>query len=72
MFNRPLFGILDYVRHDGVLVLADSGGTKQGPTRLYDPFADAVTAIVDNATGDFDLGWLGSKDRHPRSLAGTR
>lgn len=49
--------------HGDVLVLADGGGTKQGPTRLYDPFGEALTAIVDNATGDFDLGWLGSKDR---------
>lgn len=49
--------------HGDTLMTADGGGTKQGQTLSYDPFGQALTTLVDNLSGDADLGWLGSKDR---------
>lgn len=58
--------------HGDTLMTADGGGTKQGPTLSYDPFGQALTNLVDNLTGDADLGWLGSKDRLTEHLSSVQ
>ena len=35
-----------------------------GPTRTYDPYRQALTALPDNSARGFDYGWLGSAERH--------
>jgi RHS repeat-associated protein len=51
--------------HGDVFAAADSSGAKQGPTRAYDAYGEALNGPPDNLVGDFDLGWQG---RHFRAL----
>lgn len=56
--------------HGDTMLLADGSGTKQGPTFRYDPFGQPLTAAPDNLTGNFDYGWLGSKQRGTEHAGG--
>lgn len=49
--------------HGDVVAQADGAGTKIGVTLTYDPFGSPLSGQPDNATGNFDFGWLGSKFR---------
>ncbi len=51
--------------HGDIVVTANTAGVKQGPTRAYDPYGQALTttAEVDNSAGEFDYGWLGEHQR---------
>ena len=51
--------------HGDVVVTTDNTGTKQGPTRAYDPYGQPLTtaAEIDNSAGEFDYGWLGEHQR---------
>ncbi|HTO00918.1 MAG TPA: hypothetical protein VL068_09615, partial [Microthrixaceae bacterium] len=51
--------------HGDVVITTDDTGTKQGPTRVYDPYGQTltVTAELDNSVGEFDYGWLGEHQR---------
>ncbi|MGH9152293.1 MAG: PA14 domain-containing protein [Acidimicrobiales bacterium] len=56
--------------HGDVMATADNLGLKQGPTRNYDPFGQALSGIPDNSAGNMDYGWLGQPQR-PTEHAGT-
>jgi RHS repeat-associated protein len=56
--------------HGDVMAVADSNGLKQGATKTYDPFGQALAGLPDNSSGNFDYGWLGSAQR-PIEHAGT-
>ncbi len=49
--------------HGDIVAQADAVGSKLGSTRTYDPFGSPLNGHVDNATGNFDYGWLGSNFR---------
>ena len=59
--------------HGDVVVTTDNTGTKQGPTRAYDPFGQSLTttAEIDNSTGEFDYGWLGEHQRQLEHQTGA-
>ena len=50
--------------------VANSTGVKQGATRYYDPYGQALTGIVDNSGGEYDYGWLGQHQRGLEHQAG--
>jgi RHS repeat-associated protein len=59
--------------HGDIVANADSIGAKQGNTITYDPFGQVTSTqpLPDDETGNFDYGWLGSKQRqteHEASL----
>jgi RHS repeat-associated protein len=51
--------------HGDLTLTTDSTGTKQGPTRTWDPWGNplTVTAEEDNSTGQLDYGWEGKAQR---------
>jgi RHS repeat-associated protein len=50
--------------HGDIVVTADQTGTKQGPTRVYDPYGNSLTGTTpDNSAGNLDYGWLGQHQR---------
>ncbi|MCU1460945.1 MAG: hypothetical protein JWO37_1020 [Acidimicrobiales bacterium] len=49
--------------HGDVMAVADASGAKVGATLTYDPFGQALAGVPDNASGNYDFGWLGSKQR---------
>jgi RHS repeat-associated protein len=52
--------------HGDVAATADQSGTKVGPTFVSDPFGNNLTGsneMPENAVGELDNGWLGSKQR---------
>jgi len=49
--------------HGDVVVTADGTGTQVGTKRSYDPFGQALAGLADNSAGNFDYGWLRSKER---------
>src|SRR5207245_6179885 len=58
--------------HGDVMATADGSGAKQGATASYDPYGQALGAVPDNSSGNFDYGWLGQHQRpleHEASLA---
>ncbi len=59
--------------HGDVVVTTDNTGTKQGPTRAYDPYGQPLTtaAEIDNSTGEFDYGWLGEHQRQLEHQTGA-
>jgi RHS repeat-associated protein len=63
--TRPEGNVWSYPNTHGDLVAtADQSGTKQGPTRVYDPSGNPVTGDVpDNSAGNLDYGWLGQHQR---------
>jgi RHS repeat-associated protein len=56
--------------HGDVVATANSTGVKQGATRNYDPFGEALGGVPDNSAGNFDFGWLGSHQRVIEAEAG--
>ena len=54
--------------HGSITATANDAGTKQGPTRTYDPDGNPLAGIPNNADGNFDFGWLG---QHQRGLDHT-
>ena len=54
--------------HGSITATANDTGTKQGPTRTYDPDGNPLAGIPNNADGNFDFGWLG---QHQRGLDHT-
>lgn len=53
------------------MATANSSGAKQGSTRSYGPFGEAVDDVPDNSDGKFDYGWLGSLQRPVETEAGV-
>jgi RHS repeat-associated protein len=49
--------------HGDVMTVANSSGVKQGSTFISDPFGQSLNGTPDNAAGNMDYGWLGSKTR---------
>lgn len=49
--------------HGDVTATTDQTGTKQGPTRRYDPYGNALDGLPDNSADDYDNGWLGQHQR---------
>jgi RHS repeat-associated protein len=45
------------------MTVANSSGVKQGSTFISDPFGQSLNGTPDNAAGNMDYGWLGSKTR---------
>lgn len=58
--------------HGSISATADDTGTKQGPTRVYDPDGNPLSGLPDNATGNFDYGWLGQHQRGVDHTPGLR
>ncbi|MCC6227060.1 MAG: hypothetical protein IT195_11735, partial [Microthrixaceae bacterium] len=51
--------------HGDLALTTDTTGTKQGPTRVWDPWGKplTITAEQDNSTGQLDYGWHGAAQR---------
>jgi RHS repeat-associated protein len=50
--------------HGDFVATADQAGVKQGQTTNYDPYGNLISGtLLDNATGNFDYGWLGQHQR---------
>jgi RHS repeat-associated protein len=50
--------------HGDIVATANSSGVKQGATRAYDPYGQAISGEVpDNSSGNYDYGWLGQHER---------
>lgn len=51
--------------HGDLALTTDAAGTKQGPTRVWDPWGKqlTVTAEQDNSSGQMDYGWHGTAQR---------
>jgi RHS repeat-associated protein len=58
--------------HGDVAATTSASGVKQGDTRLYDPFGEALTELPDNAEGSNDYAWLGTHQRGFESELGIR
>jgi len=56
--------------HGDVMAVANGSGLKQGLTRTYDPFGQALGELPDNSEGNFDYGWLGQHQRGSEHAAG--
>lgn len=56
--------------HGDVMATANASGVKQGSTLTYDPYGQPLVATPDNAAGNMDYGWLGSKSRPDEHEAG--
>ncbi|MGH2759141.1 MAG: RHS repeat-associated core domain-containing protein, partial [Actinomycetota bacterium] len=56
--------------HGDVFAVANATGIKDGSTRHYDPFGEALGAVPDNSAGSFDHGWLGQHQRPFEAEAG--
>ncbi|HVV36600.1 MAG TPA: RHS repeat-associated core domain-containing protein, partial [Acidimicrobiales bacterium] len=49
--------------HGDTTATADATGAKNGSTLTYDPFGQQLAGTPDNSDGNYDYGWLGSKQR---------
>jgi RHS repeat-associated protein len=49
--------------HGDILFQADQSGNKTTSNFLYDPYGQPLAGHPDDLTGNFDYGWLGSKQR---------
>jgi len=51
--------------HGDLALTTDSTGTKQGPTRVWNPWGQAITVTgeQDNSIGEMDYGWHGTAQR---------
>ena len=58
--------------HGSITATANDTGTKQGPTRTYDPDGNPLAGIPNNADGNFDFGWLGQHQRGLDHTTGLR
>lgn len=56
--------------HGNVIATANASGAKDGATRNYDPFGEALGGVPDNSNGNFDYGWLGQHQRSVETEAG--
>lgn len=56
--------------HGDIIATANASGVKQGSTRHYDPYGEALGAVPDNSAGNFDYGWLGRHQRATETEAG--
>ncbi len=49
--------------HGDTVATANGSGVKQGTTRTYDPYGQALAGTPDTYTGPLDPGWLGGPQR---------
>jgi RHS repeat-associated protein len=56
--------------HGDVVATADNTGVKQGTTKTYDPFGQALAGLPDNSAGNLDYGWLGQHERPTEHASG--
>lgn len=60
--KRPSGDVWSYPNiHGDIVASADAAGAKQGPTRNYDPYGQALSGIPDNRDGQFDFAWIGKR-----------
>jgi RHS repeat-associated protein len=57
--------------HGDVVATANASGVKQGATRTYDPFGEALGGVPDNSDGKLDYGWLGTSQRATDTESGS-
>ncbi len=57
--------------HGDIFAIANASGVKDGSTRHYDSFGEALGVVPDNSTGAFDYAWLGQHLRPLESEAAT-
>ncbi len=58
--------------HGDVMATATAAGAKQGATRHYDPYGQALGGVPDNSAGNLDYGWLGQHRRPTETEAGMQ
>lgn len=55
-----------------IVATADTTGTKQGTTSHYGPYGENLATIPDNATGNYDIAWTGTRNtEHATGLTTT-
>jgi len=59
--------------HGDLALTTDSSGSKQGPTRVWDPWGRALTSTFeqDNSAGQLDYGWHGNSQRPLEQQSGA-
>jgi RHS repeat-associated protein len=58
--------------HGDIAATTDHTGTKQGATRVYDPYGNPLSTVPDNQAGSFDYGWVGQHQRPLEHAAGLQ